>query len=100
MCFVYILDGNALVIGAFENHKYDNGGKTDSHYVTITYNSATNTYKWENKADQSWTLYSTSIYNVLRVGTNANYDFGQTTVQFNQMGIYGPGNEFYTKTGW
>jgi hypothetical protein len=41
-----------------------------------------------------------SNFGILRVGTDCPYySKGYTTASYNEMGIYGPGNEFYTKTG-
>ena len=96
----FLVDGNALLVGDFENHKYDNGGKNMWHYISISYDETTNSYKWTNNAGVSWTLYPSQNFDTLKVGTDCPYyTKGYKTAKFNQMGIYGPSNEFYTKTG-
>ena len=60
---------------------------------------ASNTYTWKNTAGATWTLSSTINSNQLRVHKDSPYfKTGHKISTFNQMGIYGPGNEFYTKT--
>ena len=90
-----------MVVGTFENHQYDTNGKNKWHYVTITYNEASNTYTWKNRAGFSWTLSSTINSNQLRV--HEDYPYFKTGDKiyfyFTQMGIYGRGNEFYMKKG-
>ena len=91
-----------MLIGDFENHKYDdNGGKNNWHYVSIKFNKYANTYTWTNKAGRSWTLYpQKDKFSTLRVGTDCPYySKGYTEAEYNEMGIYGYGREFYTKTG-
>ena len=85
-----------MVVGTFEDHE----GVSDWHYVTITYNEASNTYTWKNRAGATWTLSSTINSNRLRVHEDCPYfKTGYKIATFNQMGIYGPGNEFYVKKG-
>ena len=93
-----MLDGNDAVIGTFENHKYDNGGKNNWHYVNVTYNEESNTYTWSNRAGRSWTMRSSKKYDELRVDPDCPYyASGYTKAKFTEEGIYGVGNELYTK---
>jgi hypothetical protein len=46
------------LLGNYENHLYDKGGKNDWHYVTINKADDT-TLKWSNRAGVSWTLTTT-----------------------------------------
>lgn len=80
---------------------YDfNGGKNTRPFVSITYNEVTNSYTWKNKAGVTWTLFPSKDSDTLKVGKDCPYYAnGYKTAKFNQMGIYGPGNEFYIKTG-
>ena len=87
------------MIGQFENYLYDNGGKNNSHYVTITYNNATETYTWKNQAGENWTLYPTAKLNELKVGPDCPYySDGYIVAKLTTDGVYGPGNELYTRT--
>ena len=86
------------MIGQFENYLYDNGGKNSSHYVTITYNNASKTYTWKNQAGANWTLYPTFKFNELKVGPGCPYySDGHIVAKFTMDGVYGPGNELYTR---
>lgn len=89
-----------MLVGDFENHDYDEQGKNDWHYVSISYNHFEDNYTWSNRAGVSWTLYPTERSHVLRVGEDCPYfKDGYEISEVNQMGVYGPGMEFYSKSG-
>jgi len=91
--------GNPVLVGNFENHDYDAEGKNDWHYVSISYNHFEDNYTWSNKAAVSWTLYPTERPHVLKVGEDCPYfKDGYEILEVNQMGVYGPGMEFYSKS--
>jgi len=48
-------DAADFLVGTYENHLYDKGGKNDWHYVQITKLSATQV-RWTNRAKATWTL--------------------------------------------
>ena len=52
---VFYYDYFDSILGTYECHKYDGGGKNDWHYVTITKVNG-NTLRWTNRANVSWTL--------------------------------------------
>jgi len=91
---------NPAYIGTFENLQYVKGaGKNDWHYVTITYNAASKSYIWSNRAGISWSLYPTSKSGELRVGQDCPpyYSTGHTIANFTADGVYGPSNELYSR---
>ncbi|NET44765.1 hypothetical protein [Okeania sp. SIO2B3] len=98
--------GNSIVdsiVGNYENHQYDSGGKNDWHYVTISRIDDT-TLQWRNRAGRTWTLQTTKNREILKVGKDCPYfDDGHTTATViwdgNQVsGILGPWNELYEKS--
>ena len=96
--FTHISESKPWFVGTFENHLYDNGGKNNWHYVTITYDQANDKYIWRNRAGRSWSLYATEKENELRVGTDCPYyKSGYTIAKVNYKGIYGVGNELYSR---
>ena len=98
LTFFSIIGGYPIIVGQFENHLYDNGGKNSSHYATITYNNVSETYTWKNEAGANWTLYPTAKLNELKVGPDCpHYRDGHTVAKFTTYGVYGPGNELYTR---
>ena len=107
-------DGTApiafVLIGNYECHLYDSGGKNDWHYVTINEVCGT-TFKWINRAGVSWTLKTTSDKTKLDVSQDCPYyDFNDGTrqTQYRQAtvvwagsqvsGILGPWDELYEKS--
>ena len=48
-------DAADFLVGTYENHLYDKGGKNDWHYVEITKVNATQV-RWTNRAKATWTL--------------------------------------------
>jgi hypothetical protein len=97
------------LLGNYECHKYDAGGKNDWHYVTVAKVNDT-TYKWTNRANVSWALKSTSDNNILDVGTECpyyNFNDGQQQTHYTKAtvvrdgnkvtGIMGPWDELYSK---
>ena len=89
--------------GKYENHQYDNGGKNDWHFVTIT-KMNDRSLRWANRAGVSWNLTLTSNPNVLNVDSNAPYykqGFHTVKVQRDAsgriIGLYGPSNELYQR---
>ena len=76
----------------------------DWHYVEIK-KMANGNYRWKNKANKQWTLIpNNEKCNELQVGTDCPYynwptkNF-YTKAQFNQNGIYGPYDKFYSYEG-
>jgi len=97
LCFLWIVEdkGPNIKVGSYENHEYDNGGKNDWHYVTIT-KGKDGSYKWINNAGKSWSLYVTNKKDTLTVGEDCPYHKnGYTEAVFNADGVFGPWNEFY-----
>ena len=96
--FAYVIGVNPWVIGTYENHLYDKGGKNNWHFVTITYNQTASTYTWRNRANVQWTLYPTENENLLTVGKDCPYyKNGHTSAKIDIKGIYGPWNKLYTR---
>ena len=100
----------AFIIGNYECHLYDNGGKNDWHYVTIREVSE-GTFKWINRAGVSWILKTTFDKTKLEVGQDCpyyNFNDGTRQMQYRQAtvvwagsqvsGILGPWNELYEKS--
>lgn len=98
------------ILGNYECHLYDQGGKNDWHYVTISKTNDT-TLNWANRAGVSWKLTATSDKTKLNVGQECPYyDFndGTSQTQYRQAtvvwtgsqvsGIIGPWNELYDKS--
>ena len=93
---LFFLAANPGFVGDFENHKYTT--KNNWHYVSITYDSVKGTYKWENKAGVSWTLYPTNNGNELKVGTDCPYyKNGHVVAKFDANGVEGPHGEIYSR---
>ena len=92
--------GSPLLVGEYENHYYDEIGKNDTHYVTITYNIHQDSYTWSNRAGEEWTLYPTENFNVLKVGEDCPaFKDGYEVTEFCRTGVFGPGMEFFAKSG-
>ncbi|MEM9164810.1 MAG: hypothetical protein AAGC54_17305, partial [Cyanobacteria bacterium P01_F01_bin.4] len=94
----------ALCLGEYENHLYDQGGKNDWHYVTITQDPANpNALRWTNRAGVSWTLTPTTHQTILSVGQDCPYHaqgYTQAMVKWSNgqvVGLMGPGNELYDR---
>jgi hypothetical protein len=98
------------IVGSYECHKYDSGGKNDWHYVTVT-KIDNSTLKWTNRANVSWTLTLTADKDILNVGDKCPfYHFNDGKQQTNYTeaaivrngskvtGIMGPWNELYSKS--
>jgi|688.fasta_scaffold170074_1 hypothetical protein len=98
------------ILGQYECHLYDQGGKNDWHYVTVSKANET-TLNWANRAGVSWTLTITSDKTKLNVGQECpyyNFDDGQSKIQYRQAtvvwtgsqvsGIIGPENQLYDKS--
>lgn len=98
------------ILGNYECHKYDSGGKNDWHYVTIS-KVDENTLKWTNRAGVSWSLKLTSHKTILDVGSECpyyNFNDGTQQTHFTHAtlvwdgnkvtGIMGPWNELYSKS--
>ncbi|XP_066934240.1 uncharacterized protein [Clytia hemisphaerica] len=91
--------GSPLLVGEYQNHFYDQIGKNDTHYVTITYNIHDDSYTWTNRAGEEWTLYPTENFNVLKVGEDCPaFKKGYEVTEFCRTGIFGPGMEFFAKS--
>jgi hypothetical protein len=93
----------ATLVGRYENHKYDAGGKNDWHYVTVT-DAGDDRLTWSNRAKVSWTLQMTSDRSLLTVGSDCPYYSGghtAVTVDWNNDGtvkrLRGPGGEWYDR---
>ena len=70
------------------------------HFVQIT-RRLDGSYKWKNNADVTWTLFPIpGKSNLLTVEDDCpSYKNGYTTATFNETGIFGPFDEFYTYQG-
>jgi len=90
------------ILGKYECHEYDEEGKNDWHYVTISQVN-NSTLKWSNRAGVSWTLYLTEDKTKLDVGRDSPYfkdGHREVTVVWERgqiLGLMGPGNELYRK---
>ncbi len=100
----------ASVVGKYECHKYDNGGKNNWHYVTVTKVDAS-TLKWTNRAGVSWLLQLTLSKSILDIGPDCPYyhfDNGKMRTSYTQAavvwdgnsvtGLMGPWGELYSKS--
>lgn len=95
----------SLFLGEYENHLYDQGGKNNWHYVTISWDTTNNNaLRWTNRAGVSWTLTPTSNKEILAVGQDCPYysrGYTQAIVQWDNngqvTGLLGPGNEPYDR---
>merc|ERR1712154_23320 len=94
---------SAKIIGLYECHLYDNGGKNDWHYVTITQDtSGQRDFVWTNRAGVSWSLYRDENLGEyeLRVGEDCPYySSGYTVMKKDDDGVHGPGGELYNYEG-
>ena len=70
------------------------------HFVEISRRSEGN-YEWKNNDDVKWSLaHRIGEGNLVQVGQDCPYfEDGYTTAKFNETGILGPMNEFYTYQG-
>jgi hypothetical protein len=91
------------LLGKYENHQYDAGGKNNWHYVTIT-KIDDKKIKWTNRAGVSWTLTITDDKNKLAVGSDCTYynrGYKTATVKYDANGVVksinGPNNEPYDR---
>ena len=70
----------------------------DWHYVIIS-QIQDGVYKWANRAGVTWTLYQESDDKTLRVGDDCPYyksPSNYRTATFNETGIVGPSDKFYS----
>ena len=96
--------GIDALVGTYENHQYDNGGKNAWHYVTLTHLQG-KVLQWKNTAGVIWTLSLTEDRTRLAVGTNCPYyNDGHTicTVVYathanTVAALLGPWNERYDR---
>ena len=91
------------LVGSYENHQYDKGGKNAWHYVKLE-DADKNRVRWSNRAGVSWTLSLTEDRTVLLVGQENPYfasGYRRARVEWNANGtvkrIQGPGNEWYDR---
>ncbi len=88
------------ILGVYENHLYDNKGKNNWHFVTLS-EIDENRVRWQNRAGVSWTLTKTADRTKLNIGQDCPYfrsGHSQATVIWNGnqvSGILGPWNELY-----
>ena len=91
------------ILGNYENHLYDRGGKNDWHYVTVSQIDET-TLEWRNRAGVAWRLKTTPNKEILNVERDSPYfSQGHTSVKVvwdgdRVSGLIGPGNELYEKS--
>ena len=87
-----------MIVGEYENLAYSDAAKNEYHYVTITYDSLNSVYIWKNKANSNWKLHPTEEEFELRVDKSVSYyKDGWKIAKVKKNGIFGPGNEFYTR---
>jgi hypothetical protein len=100
------------IIGNYEDHVYDKGGKNDWHYVIVSKASGGTTLKWANRAGKIWTLTATADPTKLSVGSDCPYfimdnsggphqTYKEATVVWDGgkvTGLIGPYNNLYTRT--
>ena len=66
--------------------------------MTITYNSLSSVYIWKNRANLKWKHDPTENKIELRVDESVSYYSSDWKIsRVTNAGIFGPGNEFYTK---
>ena len=69
--------------------------------MTITYNSLSSVYIWKNRANLKWKHDLTENKIELRVDESVSYYSSDWKIsRVTNAGIFGPGNEFYTKINW
>ena len=83
-----------------EGHYHHIPITSDWHIVEITKKPNGN-FEWKNKANAKWTLIPiVNQCNTLEVGKDCPYyNNGHTTATFDENGIYGPWNAFYSYQG-
>lgn len=93
----------AALIGQYENHLFDQGGKSDWHYVTLS-DAGGNRLTWSNRAKVAWTLVMTADRRTLTVETDSPYHasgYRTAAVEWNDNGtvkrLRGPGDEWYDR---
>ena len=74
--------------------------KSKTHFVEIS-KPFEDSYQWKNGSYEKWSL--TPIVgerNALKVGKECpHYDSGYKIAKFNEAGIYGPSDDFYSYNG-
>ena len=102
-------DVASKLYGEYENHEYDNGGKNDWHYVTLSMSPSGTGITWTNRAGVSWTLTPGStpgdgVGSDLGVKADCPYfheDYATARVDWDQHGrvvrVMGPGGEWYDR---
>lgn len=66
--------------------------------MTVTYDATNDKYIWTNRAGRIWSMYATEKEDELRVGTDCPYyNAGYTVAKVSYAGIYGVGNELYSR---
>ena len=83
------------VVGKYECHLYDKGGKNNWHYVTVS-KGAGNTLIWKNRAGVQWTLEATPDKSVLDVHSDCpyfNFVDGTRRTNYHQATVVRSGNK-------
>lgn len=90
------------LVGRYENHQYDDGGKNDWHYVELVVEDGR--LYWRNRGGVSWTLLAAEDPSRITVGTDCIYyskGYRSMVVEWTDDGqvrrILGPGNEWYDR---
>ena len=93
------------LVGRYENHEHDGGGKTPEHFAEIVRVDRT-TVRWSNESGASWTLFATEDPTQLRVGEDCPYrvqGYTHATVVRDGQGqvvmVVGPRSEAFRKKG-
>ena len=95
-----ISGANPGLVGTYENLGYTESARNDFHCVNITYDSSNSVYLWKNRAGSEWKLHPTKKEDELRVDKSVNcYQSGWKIAKVTDAGIYGPGDELYTRMG-
>lgn len=96
------------VVGDYECHDYDNGGKNDHHYVTIAESVDHQGLYWMNRSKIAWALTpQIGTRDTLRTHKDCIYfKAGHTECKVifdsdqNVLGVLGPYNERYERLWW
>jgi len=94
--------GMPAIVGKYENHYYDEGGKNGAHWVSIIWTGERNKYTWQNRHG-GWALTWNSLTSTFHVGEDCGYHGDGYKVMRveeieNNTGkqvstVYGPGEE-------